>query len=469
MFFRQYSLGCLSLFSYLIGDETTGRAVVVDPQRDVSQYLEDAAARGLRIERVIETHFHADFLSGHLELAAATGAVISYGEAAKTEFAIDPLADGQRLSLGEVTLEILATPGHTPESISVVIHDGAEPWGVLTGDTLFIGDVGRPDLLSSAGVSASELARSLYRSLHDKLLALPDRVRVLPAHGAGSACGKNLSTATQSTIGEQRATNYALQPMSEDDFVAAVTTGQAVAPPYFGFAARTNRSEHELLDDHEEPAVLTLEEVERWLASGAVLLDGRRPEEFASGHLRGAVNVGMEGRFAEYAGDIAQPDQPIVLCTDPGREGEAKVRLARIGFDRVVGAVGDVQRILAEHPELAVSSPRLSASDFAGWSVAAALGAEPVQLVDVRNPGEQEGGVIPGAVRVPLAALLERIGELDPSATTVVYCAGGYRSSIAASALAARGFTRVADILGGYDAWEAAGFPTERPTATVAP
>ena len=463
MFFRQYSLGCLSLFSYLIGDETTGRAVVVDPQRDVSQYLEDAAARGLRIERVIETHFHADFLSGHLELAAATGAVISYGDAAKTEFAIDPLADGQRLSLGEVTLEILATPGHTPESISVVIHDGDEPWGVLTGDTLFIGDVGRPDLLSSAGMSASDLARSLYRSLHDKLLALPDGVRVLPAHGAGSACGKNLSTATQSTIGEQRTTNYALQPMSEDDFVAAVTTGQAVAPPYFGFAARTNRSEHELLDDHEEPAVLSLDEMERWLASGAALIDGRRPEEFASGHLRGAVNVGMEGRFAEYAGDIARPDQPVVLCTDPGREGEAKVRLARIGFDRVVGAVGDVQRVLAEHPELAVTSPRLSAGDLAGWSVAAALGAEPVQLVDVRNPGEQEGGVIPGAIRVPLAALLERIGELDPSATTVVYCAGGYRSSIAASALAARGFTRVADILGGYDAWEAAGFPTTKP------
>jgi glyoxylase-like metal-dependent hydrolase (beta-lactamase superfamily II)/rhodanese-related sulfurtransferase len=465
MFFRQYELGCLSLFSYLIGDETTGRAVVVDPQRDISQYLADAEAAGLRIERVIETHLHADFLSGHLEIAAATGAAISYGEAAKTEFAIDPLADRQRLSLGEVALEVRATPGHTPESISVVIHerDGAEPWGVLTGDTLFIGDVGRPDLLSSAGSSAEELARALYRSLHERLLVLPDGVRVFPAHGAGSACGKNLSTATQSTIGEQRATNYALQPMAEDEFVAAVTTGQAVAPPYFGFAARTNRSEHDLLDDHGEPPVLELEEVERWLADGAVLIDGRRPDEFASGHLRGAVNVGMEGRFAEYCGDIARPDQPIVLCTDPGREGEAKVRLARIGFDRVVGAVGDVQRVLAEQPELAVASLRLSATDFAGWSMAAALGADPVQLLDVRNPGETEAGVIPGAIRIPLAALLGRIGELDPSATTVVYCAGGYRSSIAASALA-RGFAKVADILGGYDAWKTAGFPIESPS-----
>lgn len=467
MFFRQYELGCLSLFSYLIGDETTGRAVVVDPQRDVSQYLADAEAAGLRIERVIETHFHADFLSGHLEIAAATGAVVSYGEAAKTEFAIDALADGQRLSLGEVTLEVLATPGHTPESISVVIyeHPGAEPWGVLTGDTLFIGDVGRPDLLSAAGMSADDLARALYRSLHQKLLALPDSVRVFPAHGAGSACGKNLSTAAQSTIGEQRLTNYALQPMSEDEFVAAVTTGQAVAPPYFGFAAETNRSTHELLDDHDEPPVLSLDEVQRWLADGAVLIDGRRPDEFASGHLRGAVNVGMEGRFAEYAGDIARPDQPILLCTEPGREGEAKVRLARIGFDRVVGAVGDIRKLLAEHPELAETSPRLSASDFAGWHVVAALGTEPVQVVDVRNPGEQAEGVIPGAMRIPLAALLARIDELDPAATTVVYCAGGYRSSIAASALRARGFPQVADVLGGYDAWKAAGFPTEAPLA----
>ncbi|HKN37817.1 MAG TPA: rhodanese-like domain-containing protein [Acidimicrobiia bacterium] len=466
MFFRQYELGCLSLFSYLIGDETTGRAVVVDPQRDVSQYLGDAVAHGLRIERVIETHFHADFLSGHLEIAAATGAAISYGEAAKTEFVMDPLADGQRLSLGEVSLEVRATPGHTPESICVVVseRDGDEPWGVLTGDTLFIGDVGRPDLLSSAGASAADLARSLYRSLHQKLLTLPDGVRVFPAHGAGSACGKNLSTATASTIGEQRATNYALQPMSEGDFVAAVTTGQAVAPPYFGFAARANRSEHKLLDDHEEPSRLGVEEVARWLADGAVLIDGRRPDEFASGHLRGAINVGLEGRFAEYAGDIARPDQPIVLVTDPGREGEAKVRLARIGFDRVVGAVGDVERVLAEHPEVVVLALRISARDFAGWDASDG----PVQLVDVRNPGEQEGGVIPGARLVPLAALLRRIEELDPAMTTVVYCAGGYRSAIAASALSAHGFTLVADILGGYDAWKAAGFPTEAPAPSAA-
>jgi rhodanese-related sulfurtransferase len=245
-------------------------------------------------------------------------------------------------------------------------------------------------------------------------------VRIFPAHGAGSACGKNQSTATQSTIGEQRATNYALQPMAEDDFMAAV---RSVAPPYFGFAAQANRSDHGLLNDSEVPPFLGVDEVARWLADGAVLIDARRPGEFASGHLRGAVNVGIEGRFAEYAGDIARPDQPIVLVTDPGREAEARVRLARIGFDRVVGAVADVRRVLAEHPDLAVPALRISAGDFAGWDSTDG----PVQLVDVRNPGEQEGGVLPGARRIPLAALLGRIDELDPAVTTVVYCAGGYQ------------------------------------------
>jgi rhodanese-related sulfurtransferase/glyoxylase-like metal-dependent hydrolase (beta-lactamase superfamily II) len=461
--FQQYVLGCLSQLSYLIGDETTGRAVVVDPHRDVSVYLRDAAAHGLRIERVIETHCHADFLSGHLELAAE-GAVICYGAGVHTDFDAEHLADGQRLELGQVWLEIRATPGHTPESISVVVYehpDDLVPYGVLTGDALFIGDVGRPDLLSSSGVTAEDLARSLYRSLHEKLLTLPDGVRVFPAHGAGSACGKNLSTATQSTIGEQRLTNYALQPMSEDAFVEAVTTGQAVAPPYFGFAAQANRSEHDLLDDQEPPPILDVAEVADWLDRGAVLIDGRPAAEFASGHLRGAINVGLEGRFAEYAGDIARPDQPIIVVTDPGREAEAKVRLARIGFDHVVGAVGDVQRLLAEHPELGVPALRISAPDFAGWDESDG----PVQLVDVRNPGEQEQGVIPGARLIPLASLLRRIDELDPSMTTVVYCAGGYRSILAASALTARGFPLVADMPGGFDAWKAAGFPTESPAS----
>jgi glyoxylase-like metal-dependent hydrolase (beta-lactamase superfamily II)/rhodanese-related sulfurtransferase len=455
MYFHQHQLGCLSLYSYVIGDETTGRAVVVDPQRDVSEYLADAAAHGLTIERVLETHFHADFLSGHLELAAATGAVISYGDVAAADFPIEPLAHGQRLSLGEVTLEILHTPGHTPESISIVVyeHPDAEPWGVLTGDTLFIGDVGRPDLLTSVGRTADSLARELYHSVHDHLLTLPDATLVFPAHGAGSACGKSLSTAASSTIGEQRATNYALAPMSEDAFVEAVTEGQGVAPLYFAFAANANRRERELLDDQEPPAPLTVEEALELGRQGAVLLDTRPPETFASGHLRGSVNVGLDGRFAEYAGDIIRPGQKVVLLGEPGHGTEARVRLARIGFDDVVGEVAAIEQVLADQPHLATAGSRLPATDVAAW-----LAEDPeLQVVDVRNPNETAEGSIPGSVNLPLPSLLDHIDELDRSRPTIVYCAGGYRSSVAASTLRAHGFRTVADLIGGYGAWVARG------------
>jgi glyoxylase-like metal-dependent hydrolase (beta-lactamase superfamily II)/rhodanese-related sulfurtransferase len=464
VFFRQYQLACLSIFSYLIGDEGTGRAVVVDPQRDITGYLDDAAAHGLTIERVIETHFHADFLSGHLELAEATGAVISYGDEARADFPIEGLAQGQRLELGDVVLEIRHTPGHTPESISVVVFehaDDGEPWGVLTGDALFVGDVGRPDLLTSVGWSADELARRLYRSLHDQLLSLPDSTRVFPAHGAGSACGKSMSEAVSSTIGEQRVGNYALRPMTEDQFVEAVTEGQSVAPLYFAFTADSNRRLHDLLDDTEPPVALAVDDLHRAAGEDPVIIDGRSPEAFASGHLGGSVNVGLDGRFAEYAGDVVRPGQPVVVVTDPGRETEAKVRLARIGFDQVRGAVPDVERVLAEQPELASHALRLAATDLAQWR-----DEEPsLQVVDVRNPGEQAAGVIPGAVRIPLARLLDRHGELDPTAPTIVYCGGGYRSSIAASLLRAHGFDRVADLQGGFDAWVAAELPIDRAAA----
>ena len=452
MIFRQYDLACLSLYSYLIGDTTTGRAVVVDPQRDISEYLDDAAANGLRIERVLETHFHADFLSGHLELAKATGAVISYGDVAQPDFPFEPLADGQVLSLGEVTLEIRHTPGHTPESISIVVHqqpDG-EPWAVLTGDTLFIGDVGRPDLLTSVGRSAESLARDLRRSLRTKILTLPDDTLVFPAHGAGSACGKQLSAAASSTIGEQRATNYALAPMTDDQFVEAVTEGQSVAPLYFAFAADANRRARALLDDREPPARLSIDDAIALAADGAVLIDTRSPVSFASGHLRGSINVGLDGRFAEYAGDVVRPGQRIVLLGDTGRGTEAKVRLARIGFDDVVGVVDDIERVLADHPEMATHARRLPAAEVAAWLV-----EDPtLQVVDVRNPSETKvGGMVRGARNVPLPQLLDHIDELDPRAPTVVYCAGGYRSSVAASMLRAHGFATVADIIGGYGAW----------------
>jgi hydroxyacylglutathione hydrolase len=451
MIFKQYDLACLSLFSYLIGDESTGRAVVVDPQRDVSQYLSDAAALGLRIERVIETHFHADFLSGHLELAAATGAVISYGDEARADFPIEGLAHGQRLALGDVTLEIRHTPGHTPESISIVVWEHADdpaPWAVLTGDTLFIGDVGRPDLLTSIGWTADDLARRLYRSVRDQLLSLPDATRVYPAHGAGSACGKNLSAAVESTIGEQRRSNYALAPMTEDEFVEAVTQGQSVAPLYFAFAANANRAERELLDDAEETPRLDIDQVLHHQKGGAVVIDGRAAELFASGHLRGSINVGLDGRFAEYAGDVLRPGEAVIVITDPGRENEARIRLARIGFDHVLGALGNIGQVLTTRPELAEQAPRVTAAELARWRR-----EDPsLQIVDVRNPAECVDGIIDGSLNLPLPTLLDRLHQLDPERPSVVYCAGGYRSATAASLLRSRGFANVADLLGGYAA-----------------
>ncbi|MFM7068815.1 MAG: rhodanese-like domain-containing protein [Actinomycetes bacterium] len=451
MIFQQYELACLSLFSYLVGDETTGRAVVIDPQRDVGEYLADAQRLGLRIERVIETHFHADFLSGHLELAAATGAVISYGSAAVADFPIDPLEDGQRIELGDVVLEVRHTPGHTPESISVVIWERSsdpEPWGVLTGDALFIGDVGRPDLLTSVGWSADDLARQLYRSVHEQLMTLPDDTRVYPAHGAGSACGKQLEAAAVSTIGAQRATNYAVQPMSESAFVEAVTQGQSVAPLYFAFAAASNRQTRELLDDGASTPSLSINEVLQLQAAGAVVVDGRPADIFASGHLVGSINVGLDGRFAEYAGDVLRPGQQVVLITPPGQENEARIRLARIGFDHVVGALRDLEAALNEHPELAQRAARIAPAELADWRT----GAEGLQLIDVRNPSECALGTVPDSVNLPLPNLLDRVEELDPRRPTIVFCAGGYRSSTAASLLRYRGFTTVADVYGGFGA-----------------
>lgn len=450
MIFSQYYLECLSQASYLVGDETTGRAVVVDPRRDVDEYLADAAAAGLTIELVVETHFHADFLSGHLELARATGAEIAYGAAAEPDFPHRKLADGERISLGRVAVDVLATPGHTPESISLVVwEDVADPapYGVLTGDTLFIGDVGRPDLLSSAGVSASDLARSLYRSLHDKLLRLPDATRVYPAHGAGSACGKNLSSATTSTIGEQRAGNYALVLPDEEAFVAAVTADQPTAPAYFGYDAARNKQARPLFDDAPPPP-LDLDEVLRRQQAGATVLDTREPADFAAGHLAGSVNVGLSGRFAEYAGSVLDHDAEVVLVAEPGHAVEAKTRLARIGFDRVTGVLTDLPAALTARPDLARRTSRLDVDELE----AARAGVDPA-VVDVRNPGEVRLGVIPGAVTVPLAQLRARLGELDPARPTVIYCASGFRSSVAASLLEAAGFADVSDLKGGYTAW----------------
>ena len=452
MKFVQYYLDCLSQASYLIGDETSGQAAVVDPRRDVQEYLDDAAADGLSIDYVIETHVHADFLSGHLELAAATGATIVYGEAADLYFPHRKVADGERIQLGQVSLEFRATPGHTPESICIVVWEtpGADaPYGVLTGDTLFIGDVGRPDLLCAQGQSAEDMARQLYRSLHRSLLTLPDATRVYPAHGAGSACGKNLSTEKASTIGEQRRSNYALRLGNPADFVAAVTEGQPPQPGYFARVAGLNRESHQLAGV-EKPPLLPLEEVLRLQASGAAVLDVRSPEEFARGHLRGSVNVGLDGRFAEYAAQVTGGD--IIVVCDPGRSRDARLRLARVGLDSVVGALDQPVSAFIKHPEVTGTASRLTARQLADARTA----VPDLVLLDVRGPGEREQGYIENSLFIPLGQLRNRIGELDAARPVIIYCAGGYRSSIAASLLRASGFADVSDLIGGYQAWLAA-------------
>jgi hydroxyacylglutathione hydrolase len=452
MIFNQYYLDCLSHASYLIGDETTGRAVVVDPQRDISEYLADAEAHGLTIELVLETHFHADFLSGHLELADATGAQIGFSSVAEPEYEIRGLGDGERYPLGDVVLEFRHTPGHTPESMSIVVYehdDDDEPYGVLTGDTLFIGDVGRPDLLASVGFTRDELADKLYDSLHDKLMTLPDGTRVFPAHGAGSACGKNLSTELTSTIGAQKQENYALIAPDKTTFVDLVTEGQPPAPGYFIYDATMNKKRHALMDETAPPTPMTWDEVHAALADGAMLVDGRDPVEFAHGHLAGAVNVGLEGRYAEFAGSVVPVDARIVLFVEPGTELEAKNRLARIGFDQVVGYVESPYEVLRTHEDQGRVASRLTPVDFEERR----RDVDDVQVVDVRNPGEHALGSVPGAVNIPVGQLPARAGELDPSRPTVVYCAGGYRSSVAASLLRSKGFEDVSDILGGYGAW----------------
>ena len=454
MYFTQYYLDCLSQASYLVGDEGTGQAVIVDPRRDVAEYLDDATAHGLTIVGIINTHFHADFLSGHLELARETGAWIGYGAAAQPEFEVRSLQDGERISLGDVTLEVMATPGHTPESISVLVYEHADDevaYGVLTGDALFIGDVGRPDLLASVGVTADELGRMLYDSVQHKLMSLPDSVRVFPAHGAGSACGKNLSTERQSTIGEQRAFNYACQPMSEAQFLEVVTAGQPPAPAYFIYNATLNKQERGVRDTDAAAPALTVEQVESALAGGAVLLDARDNQEFAAGHLRGALNVPWDGRTAETIGAVLTPEQQVVIMAPEGQEQDVATRFARIGFDNVLGYVADPEAYLLAHQQDVTRASRLTVGQ-----VADVLASDDAQIVDIRGEGELEAGMLPGARHIPLAQLVSRAGELDPARPVLLYCAGGWRSSVGASLLRHRGFSDVSDVLGGYGAWSMA-------------
>jgi hydroxyacylglutathione hydrolase len=464
--FKQFYLPCLAHASYLIGDEETGTAAVVDPQRDTDQYISFASDHGLKIKHVFLTHLHADFVAGHLELRDREGAAIYLGAAAKASYSFFPLHDGDTVEFGRLRLKALETPGHTPESISILVYDlgagnsesNGQPYGVLTGDTLFIGDVGRPDLRAALGWSAAELGGMLFDSLHKKLLGLPDQSLVYPAHGAGSLCGKSLSKETVSTLGEQRRLNYALQPMTKEAFIQVVTADQPEAPAYFNYDAMLNSEERPTLDQTlARVNPMTLDDVLALQSVGAQILDTRDPAEFASAHLAGSINVGLGGQYATWAGTVIDREHPIVIIADPDREGESATRLGRIGFDHVIGDLQDGLHSLAVRPELTLTTERVSAP-FAAELLAS---PDPPLAIDVRTPREREQKYIAGSMSLPLNHLSERLGEIPRDRALLVYCAGGYRSSIAASLLQRGGFGRVSEIAGGIVSWETAKLPVQ--------
>jgi hydroxyacylglutathione hydrolase len=458
MILKQYYLGCLAHASYLIGDETSSIAIIVDPQRDIQQYVGDAEAFGLQIRHVFLTHFHADFLAGHLELRDRCGATIHLGSRAQAEYAFVAMQDGDTLDFPGLRLQVLETPGHTIESISILVFDpqkdSRKPHAVLTGDTLFIGDVGRPDLRASLGWSANDLGAHLYDSLHNKLLTLPDETLVYPAHGAGSLCGKQLSSDTVSSLGDQRRLNYALQPMSKEEFIRLVTADQPDAPPYFTYDAILNTRERGTLDKNLEQVLhpIDLAEVLRMGDAGAQILDVRDAAEYAKGHLAGSINVGLGGKYATWAGTILDRAKPIVIIAEPGREQEAALRLGRIGFDHIKGYLQGGMEALAERPDLVWPTERVSAPMLAEELAS----AEPPLVLDVRTSREWSAKHINCSVNIPLNHLQERIAEIPRNRRIAVHCAGGYRSSIAVSILHQYGITHLIEMAGGLAAWEAA-------------
>ncbi len=463
MYFKQFYLNCLAHASYLIGSD--GEAAVVDPQRDVDQYLDEAAAQNLKIKYVIETHLHADFVSGHRELAARSGAQIIFGSQAKATIPHQAVRNGDELTIGRVRLGILETPGHTPEGICVLVSDtevSDQPQRVLTGDTLFIGDVGRPDLAGAKGCTPQTMAGMMYDSLHEKLLRLDDAVEVFPAHGAGSMCGKNLSTETSSTIGQQRKFNYALQPMTKAQFIKLLTTDLPEAPAYFSKDAEINRTGADFLIGLPTATALPVAEVAKLARAGVIILDVREAADFGAGHVPGALNIGLGGQFASWAGSLISMAAPIVIvAASDEKVGEAQLRLARVGLENIQGYLaGGIEAWEEAGLELDVV-PQINVAELKKL-----IATRPeLQIVDVRRPAEYESGHAPLAASAPLAKLPELLPalKLNPNAPTAVICAGGYRSSAGTSILQKHSFKDLLNVTGGTKAWIDAGYEVEMP------
>jgi hydroxyacylglutathione hydrolase len=465
MYFEQFYLTCLSHASYMLGSE--GIAAVVDPQRDVEIYLEEAAKHGFSIKHVIETHLHADFVSGHHELAERTGAKIYLGAKAGAKFPHVPIHDGDELTFGKCHLKFLETPGHTIESVSVVVTDlekPACPLAVLTGDTLFIGDVGRPDL--SGDMTPQQLAGMLYDSLHRKLLKLPDEVLVFPAHGAGSLCGRQMSSERSSTIGKEKATNYALRPNSRSEFVKLLTAELPERPGYFALDVEINRSGAAPLQELPLLPALPPKEVLARRDAGAIILDTRSASDFGAAHVPGSIQVGLAGQYASWAAIVLGLDKEILLVAeDRQRVAEARMRLTRVGIEKVTGFLEDG---IAGWSRAGLPVQQTSQASVEQLHDLMLEDRSGVQVLDVRRASEWQAGHVEHARHKPLDSLTSALSDLDKSKPVAVYCKGGYRSAIAASLLQRAGFEQVMNVTGGFDAWAACHLPIATNEPTVA-
>ena len=453
---ERFYLSCLAHASYMVC--SGGIAAVVDPQRDVDLYIDTAARLGVSIQHVIETHLHADFVSGHRELAERTGARIYLGAGSGATFPHVAVKDNDSIQFGACCFRFLLTPGHTLESICILMQDLADPNrpGVLfTGDTLFIGDVGRPDL--ARGYTPQQLAALLYRSLHEKVLRLPDDTQIFPAHGAGSLCGRQMSSDSSSTIARERQFNYALQARTEQDFVRLLTENLPPRPEYFAQDVELNRTGAEPLASLAAISALTPAEVERAQAAGAIVLDTRPPSQFGAGHVPGSVNVPLSGQYASWAARLLGLDAAIVIVAeDADRAHESQTRLARVGIEKVSGYVEDGVRGWANAGHALATIPQVSVQEL---STILTPDSAPLCVLDVREPGEVGQGAIANSVRIPLGQLIANFETLDRAQPIAVHCKSGYRSSIASSLLRHAGFENVTNIVGGFDAWKAAGLP----------
>ena len=449
MFIKQFYTNCLSEAAYYI--ESEGEAAIIDPLRDIDVYLEMANERNATIKYIFETHFHADFVSGHIDLSKQTHAPIVYGPGAKTNYEIYNAKDGENLKIGKCSIEVLHTPGHTLESSCFLLKDeNNKPHAIFTGDTLFVGDVGRPDL-SSGSMSSEDLAGIMYETIQTKILPLNDEILVYPAHGPGSSCGKNLGPNTHSTIGEQKKTNYALNAQSKEEFVKSVTTGLQSAPVYFAINAKINQEGYEEVKKVKEQGsqLLSINEFQDAVNNGAIILDTRPATTFTTGFIPGSISIGLEGRFAEWAGMILPFDKTIVLVTDEGKEEESVIRLSRVGFEKMAGSLKggfDAWKNANEPIDMII--------DIEADELIMDIPHDPnLLVVDVRKEGEWADGHLANAVNLPLQEMTDitLLAQFEENQNLYIHCAGGYRSVIAASLLKREGIDNIRNVLGGWN------------------